>query len=150
MTTALDDRDHRILALLQTDAWLSYAELSRRVHLSVSAVQRRVERMIASGVILGAQAQVAIPAPEGRLTVFLLAELADESREGLDRFSTLVAASPAVVEAYYVAGEADVVLKLCLPDMAAYDRFLETHINASKLVRRFKTLTALHSLRARA
>ena len=24
MTTALDDRDHRILALLQADAWLSY------------------------------------------------------------------------------------------------------------------------------
>jgi DNA-binding Lrp family transcriptional regulator len=150
MTTALDDRDHRILALLQTDAWLSYAELSRRVHLSASAVQRRVERMIASGVILGAQAQVAVPEPEGRLIVFLLAELADESREGLDRFSTLIAASPDVVEAYYVAGEADVVLKLCLPDMAAYDRFLETHINASKLVRRFKTLTALRSLRARA
>jgi DNA-binding Lrp family transcriptional regulator len=52
-----------------------------------------------------------------------------------------------VVEAYYVTGEADVVLKLRLADMAAYDRFVETHINASSLVRRFKTLTALRSLR---
>jgi hypothetical protein len=29
--------------------------------------------------------------------------------------------------------------------MAAYDRFVETHINAPALVRRFKTLTALRS-----
>jgi DNA-binding Lrp family transcriptional regulator len=51
-----------------------------------------------------------------------------------------------VVEAHYVAGEADVLLKLRLQDMAAYDRFVETHINASGLVRRFKTFTALRSL----
>jgi Lrp/AsnC family leucine-responsive transcriptional regulator len=149
MTTALDDRDQLILALLRADAWLSYAELSRQVNLSASAVQRRVERMIASGVILGAQAQVAVPEPELPLTIFLLAELADESREALHRFSAKVAASPAVVEAYYVTGEADVVLKLRLADMAAYDRFVETHINASGLVRRFKTLTALRSLRVK-
>jgi hypothetical protein len=30
--------------------------------------------------------------------------------------------------------------------MAAYDRFVKTYINASALVRRFKTLTALRSL----
>jgi DNA-binding Lrp family transcriptional regulator len=149
MTTALDDRDHRILALLRADAWLSYTELSREVNLSASAVQRRVERMIASGVILGAQAQVAVPEPDALLTLFVLAELADESGEALNRFAAVVAESPAVIEAYYVAGEADVVLKLRLPDMAAYDRFLETHINASKLVRKFKTLTALRSLRVK-
>jgi Lrp/AsnC family transcriptional regulator, leucine-responsive regulatory protein len=149
MTMALDDRDHRILDLLRSDAWLSYTELSRQVNLSASAVQRRVERMIASGVILGAQAQVAVTEAEAPLTLFVLAVLADESREALHRFSATIAASPAVVEAYYVTGEADVVLKLRLSDMAAYDRFVETHINASNLVRQFKTLTALRSLRVK-
>lgn len=146
MNAALDDRDHRILSLLQANAWLSYAELSRRVNLSASAVQRRVERMIVAGIILGARAEVALPEPEAPLTVFMLAELADESRQALQKFSTTIAAHPAVVEAHYVAGEADVVLKLCLSDMAAYDHFVETHVNTSSLVRRFKTLTALRSL----
>ena len=75
---------------------------------------------------------------QASLTIFLMAELADESRAALKRFSTRVACHPAVVEAYYVAGEADVLLKLRLPDMAAYDRFVETYLNASALVRRFK------------
>jgi hypothetical protein len=38
------------------------------------------------------------------------------------------------------------LLKLRLPDIAAYDRFVEKHMNASPLVRRFKTLTVLRSL----
>lgn len=144
--TTLDDRDRRILALLQADAWLSYAQLSQRVNLSASAVQRRVERMIADGIILGAKAEVALPESEAPLTVFLLVELADESRRALQRFSTTIAANPAVVEAHYVTGETDVLLKLRLPDMAAYDRFVEMNINASPLIRRFKTLTALRPL----
>jgi DNA-binding Lrp family transcriptional regulator len=143
---ALDDRDHRILTLLRADAWLSYTALSRKVNLSASAVQRRVERMIAAGVIIGARAEVAVQEAQAPLTVFLLVELAEESRAALKRFSNRVADHPAVVEAHYVAGEADVLLKLRLPDMVAYDRFVETHINASALVRRFKTLTALRSL----
>ena len=146
MTATLDDRDHRILSLLQADAWISYVELGQRVNLSASAVQRRVERMIAAGVILGARAEVALPESAAPLTLFLLAELADESRQALQQFSATVAANPAVVEAHYVAGEADVVLKLRLPDMAAYDRFVEMHVNTSPVVRRFKTLTALRSL----
>jgi DNA-binding Lrp family transcriptional regulator len=146
MTLALDDRDRQILALLRADAWLSYAAVSRKVNLSASAVQRRVERMIASGVILGARAEVAVEDGEAPLTLFVLAELEEESRAALNRFSKRVADHPAVVEAHYVAGEADVLLKLRLQDMAAYDRFIETCINASALVRRFKTFTALRSL----
>ena len=146
MTIALDDRDHRILTLLRADAWQSYTALSRKVNLSASAVQRRVERMIASGIILGARAEVSVQDAQAPLTVFLLAELAEESHAALKRFSNRVADHPAVVEAHYVAGEADVLLKLRLPDMAAYDRFVKSYINASALVRRFKTLTALRSL----
>jgi Lrp/AsnC family transcriptional regulator, leucine-responsive regulatory protein len=146
MAMTLDDRDQQILTLLRADAWLSYTAMSRKVNLSASAVQRRVERMIASGVILGARAEVADQEGRAPLTLFMLAELTEESRAALKRFSKRVADHPAVVEAHYVAGEADVLLKLRLPDMATYDRFVETYINASGLVRRFKTFTVLRSL----
>jgi Lrp/AsnC family leucine-responsive transcriptional regulator len=146
MTMTLDDRDQQILALLRADAWLSYTAVSRKVNLSASAVQRRVEKLIASGVILGARTEVAVQEGQPPLTLFILAELAEESRAALKRFSKRVANHPAVVEAHYVAGEADVLLKLRLPDMAAYDRFVDTYLNASALVRRFKTFTALRSL----
>lgn len=147
MSISLDDRDQRLLDLLQADAWLSYVELGRLVNLSASAVQRRVGRMIAAGIILGARADIVL-ADEEAVTIFLLAELSDESRQALQQFSNTVAAQPAVVEAHYVAGETDVIMKLKLPNMAAYDRFVDRHVNASPVVRRFKTLTVLRSLRS--
>ena len=146
MSTSLDDRDHRILSLLRQDAWLTYAELSRLVNLSASAVQRRVERMTAAGVIVGARAEVALPDPASPLIIYLLAELAEKSPQALQLFRSTVAAQAAVIEAHYVAGESDVLMKLRLADMAAYDRFVEKHVIASPLVRKFKTLTVLRTL----
>ena len=140
----LDARDRRIIEVLRCDAWITYATLGRLVHLSASAVQRRVERLIEEGVILGAEAKVALAAP---LRILLLAELADDAAATIERFATAIAGAPAVVEAHYVTGEADVALTLELADMAAYDAFVARHINGSRLVRRFKTFATLRRLK---
>ncbi|WP_232246711.1 Lrp/AsnC family transcriptional regulator [Kitasatospora mediocidica] len=50
--------DWAILRELQSDARLSYSELSRRVHLSPPAVTERVRRMEEAGVITGYHAHV--------------------------------------------------------------------------------------------
>jgi DNA-binding Lrp family transcriptional regulator len=147
MARALDDRDRRILALLQADAWLTYPALGDQVNLSASAAQRRVERMIRDGVILGARAQIAAIAPMKRVVVYLLAELADESTATIEQLSTALSAVPEVVEAYYVVGEADVALRLEFADIGAYDLFLERHVNRSPAIARFKTLVVLRTLK---
>ena len=141
----LDDRDRQILTLLGRDAWLTYAALAERVHLSASAVQRRVERLIAAGVLLGAQARIADD-PDEALTVYLLAELTDDSARTIEQFVKAISGASEVREAHYVTGEADVVLKLSVKDMAHYDGFVAAHINAGGSVRRFKTLVALRPL----
>lgn len=140
-----DDRDRHILDLLRADAWLTYAALAERVNLSASAVQRRVERMIATGVLLGARASVAAE-PEAELTVYLLAELADDSAQTIRKFTEAIRHAPELREAHYITGEADVILKLVVRDMARYDRFVADHVNDQAAVRRFKTLVGLRSL----
>lgn len=54
----MDKVDSRILEELQTDARLSFNELSRRVRLSAPAVAERVRRLEATGVITGYHARV--------------------------------------------------------------------------------------------
>lgn len=142
----MDDRDRRLLALLQDDAWLSYAELARRVHLSASAVQRRVERLRRDGVLLGAHASIALPGDQNRVRVYALVELIDDRSATVARFRRQVAREDAVIEAHYVTGEVDVLLALDLPDVAAYDAFVRRHFGGSNVVRRFKSLTSLRRL----
>jgi Lrp/AsnC family leucine-responsive transcriptional regulator len=55
---AVDRVDWHILEELQTDARMSFNELSRRVRLSAPAVAERVRRLEASGVITGYHAAV--------------------------------------------------------------------------------------------
>jgi DNA-binding Lrp family transcriptional regulator len=149
MGELLDDRDRRILELLQADAWLTYADLAQRVHLSASATQRRVERLIQRGVILGARIRLAADVMPARpLTILLLVELRDDSAATLQLFTKVLAGSADVVEAHYVTGEADVAVKLRVRDMKEYDRFVERYINGLPMVRRFKTLASLRALKS--
>lgn len=140
-----DDRDRQILNLLRDDAWLTYAALAERVNLSASAVQRRVERLIADGVLLGARAQIK-DQPGNELTVYVLVELVDDFVGTIQQFSHAIRAAAEVREAHYVTGEADVILKLAVSNMAEYDDFVAARLNAEPAVRRFKTLTALRPL----
>ncbi|WP_027934688.1 Lrp/AsnC family transcriptional regulator [Amycolatopsis thermoflava] len=61
---SLDEIDRAILELLQTEGWLSGAEVGRRVGLSQPAAGARIQRLEKSGVILGYRAVVA-PAAVG-------------------------------------------------------------------------------------
>lgn len=140
-----DDRDRQILDLLKADAWLTYAALGERVNLSASAVQRRVERLIGDGILRGARAEVAAE-PHAGLTVYLLAELADDSAATIRRVAETLCRAAEVRDAHYVTGDADVILKLELADMAHYDRFVAAHLNSQAAIRRFRTLASLRPL----
>lgn len=144
----VDDRDKQILTLLRQDAWLSYVQLAQRVHLSASAVQRRVERMKREGVLLGANARVAPDPDHQRMRVYALVELVDDREGTVSRFRRQIDRNGAVIEAHYVTGEADVVLTLEVADIGAYDAFIRRHFQESALVKRFKTLASLRVLKA--
>ncbi|MBL8545549.1 MAG: Lrp/AsnC family transcriptional regulator [Hyphomonadaceae bacterium] len=144
----MDERDRQILELLRQDAWVSYVDLARQVHLSASAVQRRVERLKREGVLLGANARVAQQPDQARMRVYALVELIDDHEATVSRFRRQIDRNGAVIEAHYVTGEADVVLTLELADIGAYDAFVRRYFGQSSLVKRFKTLTSLRALKA--
>lgn len=143
----MDERDRRILEELRADAWLSYIALAERVNLSASATQRRVERLIERGILLGATARIAPDAEADRIVIFVLAELCDDNARTVTRFTEQVVQSAEVVEAHYVAGEADVVLCITVADMDAYAAFVQKILNENPLLRRFKTLISLRKLK---
>jgi Lrp/AsnC family transcriptional regulator, leucine-responsive regulatory protein len=55
---SLDDTDRQLIALLESDGRRTFADLAAEVALSQPAVKRRVDRLVASGVILGFTAVV--------------------------------------------------------------------------------------------
>lgn len=144
---ALDGRDRALLAALARDAWLGYAQLGEAANLSPSAAQRRVEKLVAAGIIEGAEARIA-PAALGRpLRLYILVDLHDEANGTLSTFARRMSGNPAVVEAHYVAGAADILIVMQAESMAEYADFAEHQLNSNPSVKRYRTLTSLRPLR---
>jgi Lrp/AsnC family transcriptional regulator len=130
---ALDDTDRKILMLLQQDAALALAEIAAAVGLTTSPCWKRIRRLEESGVIRGRVAVVDAAKVGLPLTAFVEIEAGDHSPEWLARFADAVAAMPEVLEVWRMAGDVDYLLRVAVPDMAAYDGFYRRLIAAAPL-----------------
>ena len=129
----MDETDRKILRVLQEDASLSLAEIARRVGLSATPCWKRIQKLERQGVILK---RVALLDPEkvgSGVTVLVSVRTGEHSREWLERFAAAVGAMPEVVEFYRMAGDVDYVLRVVVPDIAAYDAFYKRLVENTSL-----------------
>jgi DNA-binding Lrp family transcriptional regulator len=125
MQKPLDAIDRKILAALQRDGRMSLADLAEAVGLSASPCARRVRMLEEAGVILRTVAvldQVAVGLP---VSVFISVKLERQREQSLDRFAKAVARWPEVLECYLMTGPRDYLLRVVVPDLAAYETFLK-------------------------
>jgi Lrp/AsnC family leucine-responsive transcriptional regulator len=139
----LDDLDLRILERYQHDTQIPAREIARAVGLSVAAVQRRLKRLRATGVILREVAEV-VPRMVGLpVTCLVAVDLDSERAADLDRFKRKVLAMSEVQQCYYVTGQADFLLVVLVPSMEAYDAFTRRALLDDENVRSFVTMITL-------
>jgi DNA-binding Lrp family transcriptional regulator len=103
----LDELDRRILAELQADARLSQAAIAARVGLSRSAVQSRIARLEADGVIAGYTLRLGVERDRPLVRAYLLVQ---GSGPNHDRAVKALEAFPEICIADTVSGDTDLVL----------------------------------------
>lgn len=129
----MDDIDRKILRALQEDASLSLAEIASRVGLSPTPCWKRIQKMEKQGVILKRVALLDPASVGSGVTVFVSVTTGEHSGEWLETFARTVGAMPEVVEFYRMAGDVDYMLRVVVPDIAAYDRFYKKLISGLHL-----------------
>jgi DNA-binding Lrp family transcriptional regulator len=125
MQKRLDPIDRKILAQLQRDGRMTMAELADSVGLSPSPCARRLRMLEEAGVIVRYVAvldQVAVGLP---VSVFVSVKLERQREQSLDRFAKAVSRWPEVLECYLMTGPRDYLLRVVVPDLAAYETFLK-------------------------
>jgi Lrp/AsnC family leucine-responsive transcriptional regulator len=128
MSTApqdLDDTDRKILTHLQDDGRISLADLADRVGLSPSPCLRRMRNLEKAGVIARYVAVLDQQAVGLPVSVFISIKLASQKQDALDRFAKTISRWPEVLECYLMTGPRDYWLRVVVPDLAAYERFLK-------------------------
>ena len=119
----MDAIDSRIIDQLRQNARAGYGDIGDVVGLSASAVKRRVDRLVADGVIRGFTVQVD-PAVEG-LAVEAYVELFCRGTVSPDDLRRLLSAVPEVVDAGTVTGEADAIVHMRSRDIPSLEEALE-------------------------
>lgn len=121
----LDSFDLKILAELQTDGNLSNQQIAERVGLSASPCSRRIRHLEEAGVIRERVVRLN-PANLGLdLTVLIHIRMDQHTPERFAQFESVVRGYPEVQECYLITGqEADYQLKVAVPNMDEYQRFL--------------------------
>lgn len=129
----LDSFDHRILAILQTDATIPVSELAERVGLSQTPCWKRIKRLQEAGVITARVALLDREALNLPLAVFVSVKTGRHDEAWLEAFARNARALPEVVEFYRMSGDVDYLLKVLVRDIAAYDQFYRRLIATAPL-----------------
>ncbi|MEZ5893155.1 MAG: Lrp/AsnC family transcriptional regulator [Parvularculaceae bacterium] len=141
-----DKKDEEIIRLLRDDAWLTHAQIGERIHLSASAVQRRIERLRAAGAITGAKATIDPAVLQGRSRVYLLLELHRDGKSALDALVGSLKGHADISGIDLLAGGYDILITVDCVDIEAFFEFAMTALNENENVRHCSTLTRLKQL----
>ena len=129
----LDRTDLKILDLLQHDATLSTAEVAEAVGLSTTPCWRRIQNLEKEGVITRRVALLDRDHLNVGVDAFVTIRTNQHNRRWLEAFASAVAAFPEVIELYRMTGDVDYLMRVVVPDIAAYDDFYQRLIRSIDL-----------------
>ena len=147
MPMLLDERDLRILTLLQKDCRLSNADLASEVGMSASALWRRVRSMEEAGVIERYGAVVNPTAMGLGFEAIVHVRLTRHEPDRIVEFIRAIKVSSEVQECYATTGQADYHLRVLCRDLDAYNRFLEEFLFRQPAVDSAQTNVVLRTIK---
>jgi len=143
----LDRATRRLIDTLQRKGRQSAQQLAEAVGMSTTPVWRRLKELEQSGVI---RREVVLMDREKlglAICAWAYVSLVRHTDGAVEDFERLVASSPEIMECASITGEADYVVKVVVPDMKAYDRFLQERLFKLKGVASIRTNVVLREVK---
>lgn len=128
----ITDKDRELLALLGENARMPVATLARRLGLSRTTVQARLERLEREGVIAGYGVRLSEAFQSGLIRAHVLITIAPKT---LPAVSVELSAIREVTTLHSVNGSFDLIAIVAAPSIAELDRLID-HIGALSGVER--------------
>jgi Lrp/AsnC family leucine-responsive transcriptional regulator len=145
----IDEKDAKILEILQEDGRRSNVELARAVELTPSATLERVRKLEERGLIRGYMAMLDPHALGLGLVAFIFVRV-DDRDDVLGRSETTaeaLAALPSVQELHHLAGEDCFLIKVRARDTDDLYRILRDEFGKFKTIRSTRTTIVLKTVK---
>ncbi len=117
----MDDLDHRLISALRVNGRASLSELAKTLGVSRGTVQNRLDRLIASDVILGFTVRVKSGAAHERIRAIMMIEVAGKNTRQVAR---ALRGLPEIQALYSTNGAFDLIAEIEVDTLAQFDRVL--------------------------
>lgn len=118
----ISDKDRALLALLQDNARMPVAELARRLDVSRTTVQARLERLEGQGVISGYSVRLSDAYQSGLIRAHVMIVIAPKA---LSQVTAELSAIGDVTALYSVNGPYDLIAVVAGPSISELDRLID-------------------------
>jgi len=135
----LDDRDIKILSILQKEGRISKTALAERVNLTPAPCWERLKRLEQAGIITGYRAEVALSRIAPHVVVFMAVELEGHRTEDFQLFERGVQKVQEVIGCWAVGGGFDYILQIVTRDIDTYQRLVDRLLEARLGLKRYFT-----------
>ncbi|WP_028575285.1 Lrp/AsnC family transcriptional regulator [Desulfonatronovibrio hydrogenovorans] len=119
----IDEKDKRILKLLQKNSRISNAEIARRMNMAPSAILERIRKLEKKGIIKGYELRIDPKALGLSLTVITMVRTQEDV--GSTRIGQELAMISDIQEVYFIAGEYSYMVKARVADTDALTGLLQ-------------------------
>jgi DNA-binding Lrp family transcriptional regulator len=129
----MDSIDKQLLSLLQNNAHMTAQDISCRLNLSASQVNRRRQKLELDGYIYAYRAQVNAERLGLNVQAFVQVQLDRHGPENSQEFNRILSTSPEIISAWTLTGEADYLLRVYCLDLRDLNRLIHEVLLKSPL-----------------
>ena len=145
--TTLDNFDHRILELLQSDGRMTITDLSDQIGLSKTPCLKRVQKLETAGYIKGYQAIINHDLIDNNHIAFVQIKLNDTKTMALNAFNKAIKEVPEVEQCHMIAGKFDYLLKVRTKNIMDYRHTLGEKISSLPCVSNTSTHVVMEAIK---
>ena len=143
----LDTIDLKLLEILQKNAKITNAQLSKEVGLSPAPTLERVKKLEVLGFIESYHAKVNKEKIGLGVSTFVTVNLIGHKKQLTESFVKQIQTIPEVIECHHVTGNGDFLLKIVAKDIAEYQKLLLEKINEIEEVASTSTMVILSTFK---
>lgn len=125
----LDDIDRAILRILQTNAKITNAQLSKEIGLSPAPTLERVKKLEQAKIISSYHAKLDNIKIGLGFSSFVLVSLKGHNQKNINDFVTAIGLIDEVIESHHVTGSSDFILKIVARDIVSYQKIMTEKIS---------------------
>jgi DNA-binding Lrp family transcriptional regulator len=143
----LDNTDKKILEILQSNAKITNAQLSKDIGLSPAPTLERVKKLENSGIIKSYHAMLDTAKIGLGVSTFVQVTLKGHNKKNIDFFLNEINQIPEVIECHHITGSGDFILKVISSDISTYQKLMLEKVSEIEVVDSLQSMVILSTFK---